>query len=138
MKLSEIKNLTAPQKVRAWIISSACRLYDLSEPEFLTDDFDEFYDDFEEEFPDAIQDAESECRYDGVECNLDLGIQSRHYEIDTKAQQMLDGTWVAWPYFYGGGKYGEPESYDWISEAKNVNCKEIEVTKIEYDFSICE
>jgi hypothetical protein len=138
MKLNEIENLTASQKIKVWIIKTACGLYDLSEPEFLSDDFDEFYDDFSEEFQDAIQDAEYECRCGGVDCNLDLGIYSRHYEVDTKAHKMHDGSWVAWPYFYGGGKHGDPDSYDWVSAAKNVNCTEKEVVKIERDFTISE
>jgi hypothetical protein len=34
---------------------------------------------------------------------------SRLYETKSVAAPMLDGTWVGWTYFYGGGKHGEPE-----------------------------
>ncbi len=33
---------------------------------------------------------------------------------------MLDGSWVGWTYWYGGGKHGEPGSIPWIEDAYDV------------------
>jgi hypothetical protein len=35
-------------------------------------------------------------------------------------------SWIGWTYFYGGGKYGEPESIDWMSEAYFLDVAEEE------------
>ena len=75
---------------------------------------------------------EYETRY-GMETNLHPKTSSRHYEIDVHAMQV-DGIWVAWDYYYGGGEHGEPEAFDWISNARIVECEEKVVTKIEYKF----
>ena len=70
---------------------------------------------------------------EGMETNLHPKTSSRHYEIDVHAMQV-DDVWVAWDYYYGGGKHGEPEAFDWISNARIVECEEKVVTKIEYKF----
>jgi hypothetical protein len=49
---------------------------------------------------------------------------SNHYESYSVASEMFDGSWVGWTYFYGGGKHGDPESIDWVSEAYNVTFTE--------------
>jgi len=30
------------------------------------------------------------------------------------------GDWVGWTYWYGGGKHGEPDAIDWLSDAYNL------------------
>ena len=50
----------------------------------------------------------------------------RHYETKTVATQMDDGSWVGWVYWYGGGKYGEPEAIEWIEDAYDLDCVEEE------------
>lgn len=73
---------------------------------------------------DALQDAESELR--GGECETGLPApSSRHYESREVAARMLDGSWVGWTYWYGGGKHGEPESMPWIEEAYDVQMTEV-------------
>lgn len=84
------------------------------------------------EIYDCCYDIEYEIR-EGMETNLHPKTSSRHYEIDVHAVQV-DGVWVAWDYYYGGGKHGEPEAFDWISNARIVECEEKVVTKIEYKF----
>ena len=83
------------------------------------------------EFDEAYE-LEYEMR-EGLETNLTSKTSSRHYEIDVHAMQV-DGVWVAWDYYYGGGKHGEPEAFDWISNARIVDCEEKVVTKVEYNF----
>ncbi len=38
----------------------------------------------------------------------------RHFEVDVVALKMLDGSWVAWNYYHGGGKFTTPETIPWI------------------------
>lgn len=57
----------------------------------------------------------------GIACNY-----SRHYECKSVAMKMSDGSWIGWTYWYGGGKFGEPEAIDWMSEAYELNYKEEE------------
>lgn len=84
---------------------------------------------------DELADPISEIRCGGIYAsNIKAATFSRHYEIDVNAMK-IEGVWVAWDYYYGGGKHGEPEAYDWISDARIVNCEEQEVVKIEYIFS---
>ena len=81
---------------------------------------------------DCCYEIEFEFR-EGVETNLSPKTSSRHYEIEVRAMEV-DGVWVAWDFYYGGGKHGEPEAFDWISNARIVECEEKVVTKVEYRF----
>lgn len=55
---------------------------------------------------------------------------SRHYESRSVASEMTGGIWVGWTYWYGGGKYADPDSIDWMSEAYFLDHKEEEKTVI--------
>lgn len=82
-------------------------------------------------------DVEYEARYGDQEVSdLEPKTSSRHYEIEVRASE-IDGVWVAWDFYYGGGKHGEPEAFDWISNARIVDCEERVVTKTEYVFKEC-
>lgn len=50
---------------------------------------------------------------------------SRHYESRSVAAKMLDGSWVGWTYWYGGGKHGEPYAIDWMEDAYEVEMTEV-------------
>ena len=93
-----------------------------------------FYDESQSEF-DCILDAESEFRCSGIETEFDCGYR-RHYESYQVAKKLDSGIWVSWTYWYGGGKHGEPDAIDWISDAYFVDCKEKEVTVIQRVFSV--
>jgi len=41
---------------------------------------------------------------------------SRHYEVKPVVMK-LEGKWVCWLYWYGGGKHGDPSGIDWIDDA---------------------
>lgn len=84
---------------------------------------------------DSCYEIEFEFR-EGIETNLSPKTSSRHYEIDVVAAK-IGGVWVAWDFYYGGGKHGEPEAFDWISNARIVDCEERVVTKTEYVFKEC-
>lgn len=83
---------------------------------------DEKVQDLWEEF-DCLGDAESEIREGEVETNIPCDY-SRHYESKSVAMQCVDGSWVGWTYWYGGGKHGEPEAIDWMEDAYYLDCVE--------------
>jgi len=77
--------------------------------------------------------VENEEHWDGVsetrEGEVETGLPceySRHYESKAVAARAVDGSWVGWTYWYGGGKHGEPEAIDWIEDAYNLDCVEEE------------
>ena len=57
---------------------------------------------------------------------------SRHYESRAVAAQMIDGSWVGWTYWYGGGKYGEPSSIPWVDGAYDVTAKPVQKVVTEF------
>lgn len=71
---------------------------------------------------DYIQDARSEFREGQVETDI-ASEYSRHYESNSVAA-CVNGQWVGWTYWYGGGKHGEPEAIDWIEYAYLLDCVE--------------
>lgn len=99
------------------------------------EEIDELYDELDGE--DAIIDGRSEVRNYGENTDLPAPY-SRHYESQSVAYQMHDGTWVGWTYWYGGGKHGEPESIEWIDNAYFVDCVEKEMLVIVRSFSLEE
>jgi hypothetical protein len=72
--------------------------------------------------PWCAQDAISEFR-SGLRNTEIEPPYSRHYEARSVAAKMFDGSYVGWTYFYGGGKYGDPESIDWMSDAYDLDHK---------------
>lgn len=77
-----------------------------------------------------LGDAMSELR--GGSCRTGLPCDSsRHYESEAVAAKMLDGSWVGWTYWFGGGKHGEPEGLPWVDEAYGVAATEtVAVTRV--------
>jgi len=51
---------------------------------------------------------------------------SRHYESKSVASKMMDGSWVGWTYWYGGGKHSDPDSVPWMEDAYNLDLNEEE------------
>ena len=70
-------------------------------------------------------DYQSEFREGQVETGLPSQF-SRHYEAKEVARKMRDGTWIGWPYWYGGGKHGEPEAMPWMQHAYELSVTEEE------------
>lgn len=82
-------------------------------------------------------DFESELRSGEVETGLPAPY-SRHYESKSVAIQTEEGDWVGWTYWYGGGKYGEPGSIDWMSDAYDLTCQEEEKVVVVRTFTVLE
>lgn len=80
-----------------------------------------------------LQDATNEFRHGEEVTGLRTEFD-RNYETQAVAGQMFDGSWVGWTFWYGGGKHGQPETIEWISESYPLEMKEQEVTRIEKTF----
>ena len=82
------------------------------------------------EYPEDYFIDELNCfRESGEECNLYSNQSSRHYEEDYVVHQIED-KWIGWTYWHGGGKHGEPEAIDWMSDAEFVEVDSEEVVTV--------
>lgn len=100
--------------------------------EITSENVDELYDENDQDW--ELQDARNEIRCSGEETGIGAPY-SRHYESDSVAAQMPDGSWVGWTYWYGGGKHGEPEAVDWMEDAYDLSCTEKQVTITKREFT---
>lgn len=114
--------MTAGQRIMAEIVSSLIETNgeeinwkDDIDSKNVGDAWDSLYE------QDWTQDAQEDFRSNGEETGIECD-WSRHYESKSVAKQLSDGTWVGWTYWYGGGKYGNPEEVEWIDDAYFVNC----------------
>ncbi len=125
--------LNPEYKVKQEIINLTLRWED-KEPVNLKSDeeVEELYDEMYSQ--DILWDAISELREGQVETGIECDY-SRHYESQSVAMQCVDGTWVGWTYWYGGGKYGEPEAIDWMEYAYELDVKEEQKLVIVREFS---
>lgn len=109
--------MTAQQKLRQLIIFNIT--HEIAEEHNL----DELYENLDSS---DEWDARSELRdsYDfetGIPC-----AGSRHYECKSVATEMLDGSYVGYNYWYGGGHHGQPENVEWIEDAYDLKVIEQE------------
>lgn len=120
-------NMTPEQKLKLMVLVRYTELYDhVKLPDAIdADNIDAVYKEIYDEDDGTIYDAINEVRSSGEDTGLQCG-WSRHYESKAVAAQALDGSWIGWTYWYGGGKHGEPEAVDWMEEAYDLVCKEEE------------
>lgn len=123
--------LTAVQKLKHLIL---LKMYELDDKD-TGNDFDDLtgekidnmYD--ESDGTNSRYDAMSEIREGTVKTSIPCPI-SRHYETDSVGMEYIDGTWIGWTYYYGGGKHGCPEDIEWIDDAYDIVCIGVEVITI--------
>lgn len=129
--------MTPEQKIKATILDRAHSAHAITLPAgaITADNVDELYDANNGDC--ELQDWAAEIRGGQVETGLECP-WSRHYESKAVAAQMLDGSWVGWTYWYGGGKHGEPEAIEWMEEAYDLDCEEKEKLVVVRIFSIKE
>lgn len=85
---------------------------------------DEVWDAFQETgYSYWLDENLDEIRCSGVSTGLRPREHSRHYECREVAA-CLSSVWVGWTYWFGGGKHGEPEAIDWVSNAYFVDVTE--------------
>ena len=73
---------------------------------------------------DNVRDAMNDIRSGSDITGLPDRQWSRNYESDEVGAKLPDGSWVGWTHWQGGGKNGEPEAIDWISDAYDITCTE--------------
>lgn len=113
--------MSPEQKIRALILAKAAEWEEKELGEINDENVDKLYDELVEN--DGHWDAKSEVRGGDVETDIPCE-WSRNYESKSVAAKALDGSWVGWTYWYGGGKHGEPEAVEWMSDAYDLDCKE--------------
>lgn len=72
---------------------------------------------------DDFSDAMNEVRGGDVETDIEPDTCG-YYESKSVATKMLDGTWVGWTYYFGGGKHAEPGEIEWIDYAYDLDVRE--------------
>ena len=116
--------MTPQEKIKKEILLIAIQQKDISfNGEITSENLESLYQQLIDD--DLHWDYENEMRHGEIETNLPSQF-SRHYEAKEVARKMSDGSWIGWTYWYGGGKFGEPEAIDWMSEAYDLSCKEEE------------
>lgn len=85
-----------------------------------------------------INDAIEEFRRGGQKTDLPRKRFSRYYECEQVSAKLSDGSYVSWPYWSGGSKYGEPREIDWMRDAFFVDCEEKQVMTTVYEFSVLD
>jgi len=124
--------MTPEQRLKKAIIKKAVELGGFNDdkyslPDITRENIDELYDDLIEDDDlikeDYLQDAMSDIRCGGIETGIESSQWSRHYESKEVAME-IDGVLIGWTYWYGGGKYSDPDSIDWIDDAYEVEMRE--------------
>lgn len=117
--------MTPEQLIKLLILQTTARWDGADIPDSLTaEQVEARYEELVEQ--DAHWDARSEVREGALETNIEPDY-SRHYESKSVATQV-NGQWVGWTYWYGGGKHGEPEAIDWMDQAYFLDCVEEQKT----------
>ena len=86
-------------------------------------EMDALYSAAQEADEDLVWEFQDELRVSGEDTDL-VCDWSRYYESKGRAVQALDGSWVGFTYWYGGGKHGEPGSVEWMDDAYDVEVHE--------------
>lgn len=116
--------MTPEQRIKRHILKQAIEDDVVAIEEEITDEnVDELFDQSNEDW--ELQDYISEFRGGGDETEIPCP-HSRHYESESRAIKLSDGTWVGWTYWFGGGKHGEPEAINWMDEAYELAVTEEE------------
>lgn len=61
---------------------------------------------------------------------------SRHYEAKSVAR-LVEGIWIGWTFWFGGGKYGEPSAMEWLNDAYFLHITNTRLVEV-HDFEKIE
>ena len=119
--------MTPYQKLKHLIIEKSAQVDEEIYVPFpiISSNIDEIYDELFDNYADTMSDISYELREGEVETDI-LCDYSRHYETKSVAVKTLDGSYVGWTYFFGGGKHSEPEAVPWKEYSYNLDCHEEE------------
>jgi len=102
----------------------------------VSNNIEEVFDYIHEEY--GFEDVIQTVRYSGERTGVKCDKFSRCYECEEVAAQMLDGSWVGWTFWHGGGKHGNPEEVPWIEDAYDLDVSEEEKVVIVRTFTKSE
>jgi hypothetical protein len=125
--------MTPEQKLKWLVLAKAAEWSKEPPPPYPCEDVEKLYNALVE--AGRHWDPTSEVRGSGIETGLKCP-SSRHYESEAVARKLPDGSWVGWTYWYGGGKHGNPEEIEWMSDAYDVHCEEEEKMVVVQTFSV--
>jgi hypothetical protein len=115
--------MTPEQRIKRQILIDAdAHAKDGVRVEITADNVDALFNEANKDW--GLQDDINGFRYSGTRTPEIPAPISRHYEADSVARQLDDGSWVGWAYWHGGGKYGEPEAIDWMGGAYELEIAE--------------
>lgn len=131
--------MTPEQKLKHLILICNAEMGGEPEPENVTaDNVDRLYQEaLDNDEAGNLQDAREELRGGEIGTNLPPP-HDRNYESNSVAAQYLDGSWIGWTYWYGGGKHGEPQAIPWIEDAYALTCVEEPRTIVHRTFTKVE
>lgn len=113
--------MTPQQKLKYLILVRNLEM-GFTDPQYKLEDLTEDrIDELYEENEDELGDAKEEIRCGGYETDIQPN-WSRNYECESRADQLPDGSWVGWDYWFGGGKHGEPSAMPWIETSYDLEC----------------
>lgn len=84
----------------------------------------------------SFEDATAEIR--PGECGTGIQAPSHHIYDCMSVASCIDGQWVGWNYWHGGGKYMPACMVPWIDDAYFLDCEEKEVVEIKRAFKKVE
>lgn len=132
--------MTPLHKAKLIVLALYCTWKDKPEPSGLTaEQVDAMYAQACEECD--IQDLRNEVREGEYHTGLsrdNKGVHymtERHYDSHEVAAMTVDGEWVGWTCWTGGGKFGQPDSLEWMEHAYSLSVTEKPVTTIERTFT---
>jgi hypothetical protein len=120
--------MTPVQKLKEMIIQRHIEMQDLPSVAVTAENVDALFEQYESD----AHDAREEIRIGEYNTGLQTPYSSyfsqvqRNYEYDEVAAQTLDGSWIGWTYYHGGGKHSEPSAIPWVDYAYSLDCKEEE------------
>ena len=131
--------MTAQQKIKHLILLLAINWEQIAIEEAITaENVDALYAKHNENH--GLQDARNEIREGRYETKVpDQTPWDRtlsYFEKKSVAIQAPDGSYVGWTYWYGGGKYTEPEAILWIEFAYDLTHTEKQVMVTEHHFEL--
>jgi hypothetical protein len=123
--------MTPTQKLELTIAINTAKYVDISESDIDTMIVQEGEINFiyyiQEEYHSEWESFKDEIRHGTYNLHDFPSPYSRHLECKQVAAKMYDGSFVAWNYWYGGGKHTEPEYAEWIDSAYDVEFDWVDV-----------
>lgn len=80
---------------------------------------------------DIVREVINEFRESGEE--IDNKVQQGRYYCYQDVAKKITGSndlYLAWTYYFGGGKHAQPETVEWMEDCYLLRCKEVKETRV--------